>query len=170
MATQTVVPPTPEEHAKRFRETHQGKGLSDKEIDDICASILRSKPKLTESRADYYKMNIMSFVFYLNITVNMRTYSSPPDLSKHFVGNAGGWATPGDSFFQAAELYACDGYTFNDIFTKQTAFEVDSEYIVCFVRFYDKDRHLLGWLWGAGAGTVVGIASGTGEWKDGWLS
>ncbi len=48
MNTKTITPPSAEEHAKRFRETHVGKGLTDKQIDDICATILNSQKVLLE--------------------------------------------------------------------------------------------------------------------------
>jgi hypothetical protein len=171
MTTKTVTRPTAEEHAKRFRETHKGKGLSDKQIEDICSAILGSqKARVGEEVADYYKANLVSAVFYINVMINVRYADTPDRFFKHFIGHCGGLAFPGDSYFEACELHTCDPYTFEDIFNKQVAIEVDAESIVCFIRFFDKDSHLLGWMWGAGAGTVIGVMGGKGEWANGYLS
>ncbi|MEI6105130.1 MAG: VapA/VapB family virulence-associated protein [Methanothrix sp.] len=170
MNTQTVKTPTAEEHAKRFRETHRGKGLSDEKIEDICSAILSSQePRNGGEAADYYKANLISAVFYINVMINVRRDDTPARFFKHFIGHCGGLTFPGDSFFQAAELHTCNPYTFEDIFNKQKSIEVDAESITCFIRFFDKSSNLLGWLWGAGAGTVIGVMGGKGEWKDGPL-
>jgi hypothetical protein len=170
MTNQTVTPPTGEEHAKRFRETHQGKGLTDKQIEDICSAILSSqKPRVGEEGA-YYKANLVSVIFYINVMINVRSSSTPDRFFKHFIGHCGGLAVPGDSFFDPVALYTCDPYTVEDIFNKQVAIEIDSHSIQCFIRFFDKDNHLLGWMWGAGAGSVIGVMGGKGEWKNGYLS
>ncbi len=174
MDTQTITPPTAEEHAKRFRETHKGKGLSDEKIEEICSAILNSQKQRLgdgeEERADYYKVNLMSALFYINVMINVRYSDVPQRFFMHFVGHCGGLAIPGDSFFQAAALYPCAPYTYEDIFNNQVAIEVDSEALVCFIRFFDKDSNLLGWMWGAGAGDVIGVMGGKGEWGGGYLS
>lgn len=169
MSTEKLTHPSAEEHVKRFKETHIGKGLSDKQIEDICTAI-RSAKKVgaTDEVAPYYRANLISALFYINVMINCFT-DTPPRFKKSFVGHCGGLAIPGDSFFQAAELHTCDPYTFEDIFNKQDAIEVDAESITCFIRFFDKHSNLLGWLWGAGAGSVIGIMGGKGEWKDGLL-
>lgn len=170
MTIQGVVCPTAEEHAKRFKETHQGKGLSDEKIEQICASI-RSSEKVGagDEVAPYYKANLISALFYVNVMINCFT-DTPPRFAKHFVGHTGGISIPGDSFFQSCELHTCNGYTFEDIYNKQNAIEVDAESITCFIRFFDKSSNLLGYLWGAGAGSVIGVMGGKGEWSDGPLS
>lgn len=169
MTTGTVTHPTPEEHARRFKETHTGKGLSDEQIENICTAIRSTQTnRVGEEVAPYYKANLVSALFYINVLINCFT-DTPARFKKSFVGHCGGIAFPGDSFFQSCELHTCDPYTFEDIFNKQEAIEVDAESITCFIRFFDKHSNLLGWLWGAGAGTVIGVMGGKGEWKDGLL-
>lgn len=172
MNTSTITPPTVEEHAKRFRETHVGKGLTDKQIDDICASILNSQKPAAgdETSGMYYKFNLASVIFYINVMINLRSSSTPTRFAKSFVGHCGGLAIPGDSYYDGAILTACSPYSFEDIFNKQTAIEVDAYFDAAFIRFFDKDSHLLGYMWGYGAGTVLGLMGGTGTWKDGYLS
>lgn len=171
MNTATVSHPTAEEHAKRFKELHKGKGLSDKQIEDICTSIRSAKKANTDNDvADYYKANLMSAVFYINVMINIRYSDTPDRFNKHFIGHCGGLSIPGDSFFSACELHTCDPYTFEDIFNKQVSIEIDAESITCFIRFFDGNSNLLGWLWGAGAGSVIGIMGGKGTWADGPLS
>ncbi len=172
MNTKTITPPTVEEHARRFRETHVGKGLTDEQIDDICTAILNSqKPTVgDEPSGMYYKFNLGSAIFYINVMINLRTSNTPARFFKSFVGHCGGLAFPGDSFFDGAVLHACTPYTFEDIFYKQEAIEVDAYFDAAFIRFFDKDNHLLGYMWGYGAGTVIGVMGGKGIWKDGYLS
>jgi len=169
MNTKTVMQPTAEEHAKRFKEIHKGKGLSDKQIENICTSILGAKKANADNNvADYYKANLISALFYINVMINTRC-STTARFNKHFIGHCGGLAIPGDSFFSACELRTCDPYTFEDIFNDQVSIEVDAESITCFIRFFDKKSNLLGWLWGAGAGSVIGIMGGKGTWSNGPL-
>jgi hypothetical protein len=169
MTTAIVAQLTAEEHAKRFKETHAGKGLSDEQIEDICAAIHGAKKACGEEVASYtYKVALFSALFYINVEVNCDA-NAPANLRKHFTGSCGGIAFPGASLFESCELHTCDPWTFEDIFYKQKAIEVDAEAITCFIRFFDKDHHLLGWLWGAGAGTVIGVMGGTGKWGDGPL-
>jgi len=169
MTNETITQPTLEEHAQRFKEAHTGKGLSDKQIEDICMAIRGAhKAGVGEEVAPYYRANLISALFYINVMINCFT-DTPPRFKKSFVGHCGGIAFPGDSLFESAELHTCDPYTFEDIFNNQEAIEVDAESITCFIRFFDKHSNLLGWLWGAGAGTVIGVMGGKGEWKDGPL-
>lgn len=158
--------PTPAEHARRFRETHKGKGLTDAQIDEICDSILSSGE--SNEKVPYYRANLISAIFYINVMINCNN-NTPSRFRKSFVGHCGGLSIPGDSLYDGCDLYTCGSYSFEDIFSKQTAIEVDAESIICFIRFFDKDSHLLGYLMGAGAGSVVGVMGGTGRWKDGPL-
>ena len=169
MTTTTSTLPTVEQHAKRFRETHLGKGLSDKQVEDVCTAILGSQ-KLGGNEEVYspYRANLISALFYINVMINCFT-DTPERFRKHFVGNCGGIAFPGDSLFEVCDLHTCPPYTFEDIFSKQTAIEVDAESILCYIRFFDKSSHLLGYLVGAGAGTVIGLMGGKGKWTDGLM-
>ncbi|MEA4924266.1 MAG: VapA/VapB family virulence-associated protein [Syntrophomonadaceae bacterium] len=167
--TTTVKHPTAEEHVKRFKETHSGKGLSEKQIEDICTAIRSAQTtSVVGEVAPYYKANLISALFYINVMINCFG-NTPARFKKSFVGHCGGLAIPGDSLFESCELHTCDPYTFEDIFNKQEAIEVDAESITCFIRFFDNKSNLLGWLWGAGAGSVIGVMGGKGKWKDGPL-
>ncbi len=170
MSTEMIQHPTAEDHAQRFRETHTGKGLSDTQIDNICASIMGAQiESFGDEVASYYKADLSSAVFYILVLINCAT-NTPQRLKKSFIGHCGGLAIPGASYFETAELHTCDGYTFEDIFNNQNAIEVDSESITCFIRFFDKHSNLLGWLWGVGAGSVIGLMGGQGKWQDGPLA
>lgn len=158
--------PTPEEHARRFRETHEGKGLTPVQIDDICQAILNSQP--TNDSVTHYRANLASAIFYINVLINCYV-DTPERFKKSFVGHCGGLSLPGDSLYDSCTLYTCGSYTFEDIFTRQTAIEVDAESIMCFIRFFDSNSHLLGYLMGGGAGSVIGVMGGTGHWKNGTL-